>query len=53
MRPDRARRVESNLEVQQEVFERAYSTLVNGLKHVDRKFIESLKSVQTETDARR
>lgn len=51
MKPDRARRVETNLLVQQEVFERAYSTLVNGLKHVDRTFIESLKSV--ETDARR
>ena len=53
MKADRARRVENNLAIQQEVFERAYSTLVNGLKHVDRKFIESLRSVEAEKDAKR
>ncbi|KAJ1530713.1 hypothetical protein ONE63_005575 [Megalurothrips usitatus] len=53
MRPDRGHKVETNLVAQQEVFERAYSTLLNGLKHVDQKYVDHLKSAHSETEAHR
>ncbi|KAK3910994.1 Coiled-coil domain-containing protein 112 [Frankliniella fusca] len=53
MKPNRAQRVETNLSVQQEVFERAYSSLINGLKYVDKKYLENLKSVQNESEVER
>ncbi|XP_034246614.1 coiled-coil domain-containing protein 112-like [Thrips palmi] len=53
MKPDRKNRVEKNLAVQQEVFERAYSSVLNGLKHLDKKTIDTLKSVHSETESHR
>ncbi|XP_052129059.1 coiled-coil domain-containing protein 112-like isoform X2 [Frankliniella occidentalis] len=53
MKPNQVQRVETNLTVQQEVFERAYSSLLCGLKYVDKKCIESLKSVHSESEVER
>lgn len=53
MKPERTSRVEKNLAVQQEVFERAYTSVLNGLKHVDKKTIDTLKGVHSQTEIHR